>query len=146
MLNILHAVKHEVKSNGFNSQTTGAVRRAISKLEIDNPRLKTIEAQVIEYIEEESIAMNGVYLGCSDIIESIFGKYKNFSSKSSMKEIGRSILTIPAFVGKIKHDEVKQAMETISANEVPKWLKENIGISFFTKRKEAFKLCNQKTG
>ena len=101
---------------------------------------------MIIYVEDACQDINGIFLGCSDIIESIFGKYKNFSGKSSMKEIGRAVLTIPAFVGKIKHNEVKQAMESISAKDVSKWQKENIGISFLSKRKEAFNLKKQKTG
>ena len=36
-------------------------------------------------------------LGCSDIIESIIGKYKSFSAKTPMKEIGKTVLTIPVF-------------------------------------------------
>ena len=144
MLNILHAVKHEVKSNGFSSKTAGTVGKAIDRLENKSQRFRTLKVQVISYIEEECTEINGVYLGCSDIIESIFGKYKNFSGKSPMKEIGRAILTIPAFTSTVNYSDVKNAMETISAKEVAEWQKDNIGVSFFTKRKQAFKLKKEK--
>ena len=62
-----------------------------------------------------------------------------------MKEIGRAILTIPAFTSSIKYREVKIAMETISAKEVLEWQKDNIGQSLFSKRKAAFKLKKGKT-
>ncbi|MFA7231958.1 MAG: hypothetical protein WC071_12570, partial [Victivallaceae bacterium] len=60
--------------------------------------------------------------------------------------IGRAVLTIPVFTSNVDYDEVRTAMETVSDNDVQKWLKENIGESFFAKRKHAFKLKNKKQG
>jgi hypothetical protein len=145
MLDILHAVKHEVKTNGFTNKTAETVKKVIDKLDNKSQRVITLKGEVIAYIEEECTEINGVYLGCSDIIESIFGKYKNFSGKSPMKEIGRAILTIPAFTSNIDYSEVKNAMETISAKEVTEWQKDNIGDSLFAKRKQAFNLKKQKS-
>jgi hypothetical protein len=54
-----------------------------------------------------------------------------------MKEIGRAILTIPAFTSTIDYNELKDAMEVISAKEVTEWQKDNIGISLFAKSKQA---------
>lgn len=145
MLNILHAVKYEVKTNGFSNKTTDAVKKEIDKLTIKSQRLQDVKSQVIIYVDEESDGIEGVILGCSDIIESIFGKYKNFSGKSPMKEIGRAILTIPAFTSTIDYKQVKEAMETISAKEVAEWQKNNIGSSLFSKRKQAFNLKKEKS-
>jgi hypothetical protein len=36
-----------------------------------------------------------MYLGTSDIIESVFGKYKSFAAKTPIRDIGKTILTIP---------------------------------------------------
>ncbi len=55
-----------------------------------------------------------------------------------MKEIGRAILTIPVFTSKINYDEVKNAMETISAQDVIDWQRKNIGTTLLAKRKIAF--------
>ncbi|MFA6716050.1 MAG: hypothetical protein WCS27_11785, partial [Victivallaceae bacterium] len=61
-----------------------------------------------------------------------------------MKEIGRSILTIPVFTSNVDYNEVKEAMESVSAKDVSTWLKENIGTSLLTRRKRAFKFKNPK--
>ena len=145
MLNILHTVKHEVKANGFSNKTAGVVKKAIDKLTIKSQRLQNVKSQVIAYVDKECDGIDGVILGCSYIIESIFGKYKNFSGKSPMKEIGRAILTIPAFTSTIDYKQVKEAMETISAKEVIEWQKNNIGSSLFSKRKQAFNLEREKS-
>jgi hypothetical protein len=146
MLDILNTIKNEVKNNGFNKQTMDNFNKSISSIRTATPRLKTVKNEVIAYIEKECAGINGVYPGCSDIIESVFGKYKNFSGKSPMKEIGRAVLTIPVFTSNVEYNEVKMAMETVSAEDVSKWLKKNIGETLFTKRKHAFKLKNKKHG
>ena len=43
-----------------------------------------------------------------------------------MKEIGRAVLTIPAFTSTIDYKQVKMAMEAISAQDVIEWQKKNI--------------------
>jgi hypothetical protein len=143
-LNILHAVKLEVKTNGFRKQTKAKVEKSISSMKINSLRLKDVRDEVCVYIEEECAGMTGVYPGCNDIIESVFGKYKNFSGKSPMKEIGRAVLTIPVFTSNVDYSEVKDAMESISAKDVSVWLRENIGTSLFSRRKQAFKFKNPK--
>lgn len=146
MLDILDALKKEIKTHGLRKQTKDNFDKAISCLKIDTSRLKTVKDEILAYIDEECAQLDGVYLGCSDIIESIFGKYKIFSGRSPMKEIGRAVLTIPVFTSNVDYDEVRTAMESVSDNDVQKWLKENIGESFFAKRKHAFKLKNKKQG
>ncbi|MCK4982749.1 MAG: hypothetical protein KAS17_07475, partial [Victivallaceae bacterium] len=115
MLDILHAVKMEVKTNGFRKQTKAKFKKSISSMKINSLQLKDIRDEVFAYIEDECAGIRGVYPGCSDIIESVFGKYKNFSGKSPMKEIGRAVLTIPVFTSNVDYKEVKVAMESISA-------------------------------
>ncbi|MBF0433270.1 MAG: hypothetical protein HQK83_18460 [Fibrobacteria bacterium] len=78
-----------------------------------------------------------IWLGTSDIIESIFGKYKNFSARSTMKGIGKIILTIPVFTSKITSGNIKTALETTSNYRLKNWIHKNIGTSFFSKRKLA---------
>jgi len=144
MLDVLDAVKTEIKHNGLNCMTINNVKKSISFLDTYSQRLKYVYEEIMAYLEEECVGIDGVYLGCSDIIESMFGKYKNFSGKSPMKEIGRTILTIPVFAGTINCDEVKIAMETVSAKDVSEWQKDNLGTSLYSKRKQAFSLNNTK--
>jgi hypothetical protein len=96
------------------------------------------------YIEAETsgIGDDQILLGSSDIIESVFGRYKGFSGKTPMKEVGRAVLAIPVFTGKFDAAEVRTAMESVPAKDVDDWLRQNIGESFLSKRKRAFSLIN----
>jgi hypothetical protein len=145
ILDMLEALKLEVKSNGFNPSTKDNFIIAVSSLKLDTARLVSIKNEIIEYIEEECKDIDGIYLGCSDIIESVLGKYKIFSGKSPMKEVGKAVLTMPVFTSNIDYKEVKTAMESISANDVKQWLDDYIGESLFSKRKQAFSLKRTKS-
>jgi hypothetical protein len=70
-----------------------------------------------------------------DIIESIFGRYKNFSAKTPMKEVGKALLVIPIFTSDMDTNDIKLAMESITEEQVKIWFKENIGESLVSKRK-----------
>jgi len=145
MLDILQALKNEIKSNGISEHTKSSFEKSISGLTLNTPRLIQIKNEVLEYIEEECTGITGVYPGCSDIIESVFAKYKIFSAKSPMKEVGKAVLTIPVFTSSISPNEVKKAMESVSAKDVEAWLDKNIGESLFAKRKQAFSLRKAKS-
>jgi len=145
ILDMLDALKSEVKLKGFNADTKARFEERVSNLNLNTRRLVRIKSEIIEYIEEECKHIDGVYPGCSDIIESILGKYKSFSGKGPMKEIGKAVLTMPVFTSDISYKEVKMAMESISASDLQKWLDDNLGKSLFSKRKGAFSLKKRKS-
>ena len=80
-------------------------------------RARAFKARIEEYLVKEGsqIPDGRTLLGTSDVIESIFGKYKIFSSTRSLKEIGQILLTIPVFTTHITPDQVKRAAERSGA-------------------------------
>ena len=137
---ILVLAKNEVKINGLQSQTTINFQEKINAMENTSVRLNKITGNLSNFLKEETkgIPEGEKWLGTSDIIESIFGKYKIFSSRTTMRGIGKVILTIPVFTSSITIEKIKIAMETISINTLSNWINENLGPSFFSKRKLAF--------
>lgn len=76
----------------------------------------------------------------SDIIESAFGKYKNYLSNNKMIGITDLALCIPAFTFDLERkDEIKNALETVSIKELKQWSDLNIGKTLMKRRKETFK-------
>ena len=145
ILNLLQALKKEIKSFGFSKDTKKNFEKTIIELDFKTGRLVSIKEEILVYIDQECKDIDGVYPGCSDIIESVIGKYKTFSSRSPMKEVGKAVLTMPVFTSSIDPLEVKEAMENVSDKDLKKWLNENIGQSLFSKRKEVFSLKKIKT-
>jgi len=139
-LNVLNEAKHEVKSNGLSQKTSGIFQEKMNGIDSQGSITKGLKNELINFFEEETKAFDSdkTWLGTSDIIESIFGKYKIFSEKTPMIEIGKAILTIPVLVSKVSHTEVKDAMESVSNRDLNEWIKNNLGESLFSKRKKAF--------
>jgi len=78
---------------------------------------------------------------CSaDIIESTFGKYKNYMQGNPMIGITDLFLSIGAFTGNLEKEEVKQACEENAIKNVQAWSKNNIAKTAFSKRKELLKV------
>ncbi len=74
----------------------------------------------------------------SDIRESLFSKYKTFSSSAPYSEINEMVLSMVLTTIKITPEKVFQAMTTISTSTLKSWLKTVFGESMMVKRKAAF--------
>lgn len=74
----------------------------------------------------------------SDIIESLFGKYKFLAKPNAFSEINRLILLLPTICENITPELVKEAFTQTQNKEVIEFQHE-IGDSLLAKRKKAFK-------
>lgn len=139
ILTMTKLLQSEIKKNGLSSDSLNNLTEKFKQnnIKIDTQASKEVNTQIEEYLINETVNLkDAVMLGCSDIIESIFGKYKYFSAKSPMKEVGKAILTMPVFTSKITPELILEAMETVSIKQVDQWLKEKLGTSLYSKRKK----------
>ena len=72
------------------------------------------------------------------MIESVFGKFKEFIKKTPFHGIGKLVLLIPAFIGEITIDNVKESFESIHQQDVDAWIKESVGSSILSSIRQAF--------
>ena len=146
-LEILAVAKSEIKQNGLSKQTAKIFAKKVKRVKSKRKKIVKLKAQLTTFLTHEAAEFgdSGKWLGTSDIIESVFGKYKVFSAKTPLKEIGKSVLTIPVFISRVTLQEVKEAMESVSDKKLKNWLAENIGTSLFSKRRTAFPAQKRKT-
>jgi len=143
MLNLLQAAKDEIKQNGLRMNSAQKYEEATREISLHTERLQDLREQAMEYMRLESAIVadesqqNRPWLGSSDIIESIIGKYKNFAARTPMKEVGKAVLTMPVFTSDITECEVREAMKNVSTNDLREWLDKNVGDTLFAKRKRA---------
>jgi len=86
---------------------------------------------------EKSQNSSGFLLLFSDIIESLFGKYKFLAKPNAFSEINRLILLLPVICEDITPELTQSAFKQTQNKEVIEFTKE-IGPSILAKRKEAF--------
>ncbi len=146
ILTVLQLAKDEVKHNGLKKESADAFLEQVKLITEDCDRQRNLISQIYDFLQQEtrSIPTGEIWLGSSDIIESIFAKYKNFSSRSALKGIGKMILSIPVFTTKITTERVRKAMEKLRFRDVSDWLGNALGKSLLSMRKEALGTTKRK--
>lgn len=145
-LDVINTANIEIKENGLSKKSHSRFKRRL-RIKRTHTMASEIKDELIAFFKQstQNLPDSEAWLGTSDIIESIFGKYKQFSAKTPIKEIGKSILTIPVFTSKITASEVKAAMESVSAASLKKWIDVNLGESLFSKRMKLFPPQKEKS-
>ena len=148
IVQLIHLVEKQVKCEGLSQESKQIFEKNSKEIGVNNKRVQNFKKQIIDFLSEEGakIPDGQTFLGTSDIIESTFGKYKYFSSRNPLKEVGKMILTIPVFIGKKTGKYIKTALEIVKSDAVEEWANDAFGQSNLSKRRQAFnpKLMTQK--
>lgn len=136
MSRLVTMAEEQVKHNGLNQQSYQTFENSFVDMTL-SPRAKSLAEKIGRYLktEGEQIPDGQTLLGTSDVIESIFGKYKYLSSECPIRDMGKMILTIPVLTTELTCELVKTAMESVQALDVEKWADKLLGKSSFSKRR-----------
>ncbi len=144
MVERTHFVQVLLKKKGLAKGTKAKTQQAFQQLiPHESPRVKEVETSILDYLDESEKNISEEtppLLASSDIIESIFGKYKFLTRNSPLKEVGKRLLLIPVFLTQLSVDLVQEAMEKVRNSDVDKWAKEACGISMLARCRQAFKI------
>ena len=136
----IKSIEKGLKTNGFSKETEKYCNDILNKNK--SCLGKTLKKELVEYFQELSnkVPKTKKLLITSDIIESSFGKYKNYLSENPMAGITNLILCIAAFTFKLNERNIKKALESTAIDDIKQWTNETIGKSLFQMRKQAYAL------
>ena len=139
MLALVRTLQQQLKQQGLTDRSKTDFIEQTSALQLSS-RLSAFKAKLLDYLERETAALpsDKPWLGSSDMIESLFGKYKLFSAKSPLKHMGHLILTLPLLTTKLTAQLIKTAVETVSFDVVENWYRKVFGPSPLAKRRAVF--------
>ncbi len=139
MISITRNIEAKIKKEGLSKKLYQEFEQNC-RSGLETEKIKKFRGKIKQALTEElsMIGEDEIRIISSDVIESLFGKYKLFSEKSPLKEIRRMILTIPLATLEITRDLIKQALSTIKNADVTKWEARNFGQSTLSERKIAF--------
>ena len=147
MVTMTRSLETQLKQLGLNSQSVEYFQE--NQFEFVNSSLVDFQQQIFDYLTNqcEQIKEQETFLATSDVIESLFGKYKQFSARCPLKEMGQMLLTICLSTMNLTTTVVKNALEAISFADVEQWFTEVFGQSMLSKRKTLFsaKIDNTET-
>lgn len=128
-------VETELKHNGLSKLGLKKCEKIVVKLK-SNKGKKFRELLLLKINEQiQVLPTTKTILFSSDILESMFGKYKNRISENPMASITCLMLIIAAFTCNLTEESVKQSIENVKIVDLKKWSDENIPISLFKQRK-----------
>jgi hypothetical protein len=146
IIEISYGIQELLKNKGLSKETLKESILLFPKI-CPNRGLESFKIQTIEYLTNmtKNLKRNKKIICTSDIIESSFGKYKNYISENLSVGITDLSLTIAAFTCNLDDRlNIKEAMETVKTNDILMWRQQNIPKSLLKKRQEILKMGGRK--
>lgn len=129
----------EVKERGYCQKILMTLKEK-RNLRVYSERSSCFFSKILEIIEHEASKVpQGSLLGCSEVIESVFGKFKHLEKQHSSTGLTSLVLGLPALLGEMSADILKSAMEQVSIGKVKEWIKTNLGETFWARRRSDLK-------
>jgi hypothetical protein len=145
ILQIIEATESFVRKNGLDINSHIELREIMTCMGQTERAIKIRELLIAFVAEESSKAKpNERLLGSSEVIESVFGKLKRLENNQAKSGFTGLLLSTAAMVSETTKDVVEKALKVVPTKEVLVWLKDNIGQSLQSMRKEAFESFNKK--
>lgn len=135
MVFLTRSLEKQVKIDGFHQQSVDNFESQISSVSLSSDLLEFKE-KILQYLHQEvnrlQTNIEQSFLATTDILESLFGKYKEFSARCPLKELRQMLLTIPLSTMNLTSDIIQKALETIGGNALEKWLNETFNPSMLS--------------
>ncbi len=142
----VNQVLEVLKNQGLSSKTYDSTRgllTAITEIEVKKALDQWLTQQMsiqrlLGSVEDIPLLVS------SDIIESLFGKFKYALSRCPSPEINRSALLIPALCGHLERDFIPELLRESSHQELLQWSEQNVPETLRQKRQKLHKHHLQK--
>jgi hypothetical protein len=144
LIEIANSIQEILKINGLSEQTKADCLNYFDC--VTDSRILKFKDMIEEFLTKmiNSVEGDNKILCSSDILESSFGKYKNYISDNISIGITDLSLSIPAFGSELEQGNIKKAMEGVKVKQIKEWKTENIGHTQLMKRRESLKMGGRK--
>lgn len=132
--------RHKIRTECITKDTYSKLEKEFFSLKI-GPSACQFVGELLDFIKKSTANMKEgeIFLGSSEILESLFGKLKNLIYEDSKRGFTPFALSAAACLGKLDVNVVQQAIETVSDKQVKEWCLANIGETFISLRRRVFK-------
>ena len=139
MVNVIKSTELQLKHEGLHNESAQRLLQKLDGIDFDE-KTKTLETQIMAYIDaQHGDAMpEQARLVSSDVIESVFGQYKQVGHSGCLQELGKMVLLLPLLVTEITAELVLQAMNSVKTSCVDEWANKTFGPSALALRNAAF--------
>ena len=128
---VVKDAEEEIKHEAGLSRTSW---RRIKRRLIGESKLigkeRAFRRQVLAFVQKEGakVPVRQRYLVSTDVLELLFGKYKDLAEHAPSREITANVLMIPLLVTPLTPELLRQALETVRGQDVEQWLEEHLAL------------------
>jgi hypothetical protein len=128
---VVKEAEEEIKRAGLSRTSWRRIKRRLIGESRPIGRERAFRRQVLAFVQKEGakVPVRQRYLGSTDVLESLFGKYKALAEQAPSREITANVLMIPLLVTPLTPELLRQALETVRREDVDEWLEEHLGPS-----------------
>ncbi|CAN0527891.1 unnamed protein product [Laminaria digitata] len=137
--------------HGFDNDTASLVKDATEQLLSGDPAQDRLPArvskQLVDWVQEQASKLppkTRSWLS-TEILESLFGRFKHLSKQHSKGSFTRLIGAIGALCGEVTGDSVRAAFERLTSPQLQAWIKESLGTTSNARRNAAYHEYRQQT-
>jgi hypothetical protein len=130
-----------LKTKGLSRATPAVVKTELTAQEPLAAPVAAFQTRVLQHIAQEAAKLPAgvTWLASSDIIESVFGHYKAFTARGPLKEVGKLVLLIPAFLSELSATVIREVMASVRSIDVEQWVHTHLGPSMLARRRRALR-------
>jgi hypothetical protein len=117
-----------LKNNGLNQETYAQAKRVLNQL----PEDSKIREKLLKWLELTLTIQCRLSIGqtplvvSSDVIESLFGKFKETIQRSPRGELNRLALTIPTLCGNFDACDIEERIAATNHSQLKQWVQRQI--------------------
>jgi hypothetical protein len=128
---VVKYAQSEIKHNGLCCTSRRRIRQALQEDRPATQPEKRFLRDALALVDKEGskVPAGEHYVGSTDVLESLFGKYKDLAEHGPCREITANVLMIPLFVTSLTADLLRQALESVHEQDVHLWVQEQLGPS-----------------
>lgn len=151
VIQCVESIEYLCKHNGLSEKTVCESRKAIHKHLLNgNEQMINLGECIMEFLRKEVMLIGKdepAHNNSSDIIESIFGKYKARKSANKLNGVTSYILLLPIYAmlkskEQTKNFNFKATLEEVRVGQIDAWTKKNLSPNLVQLRSK----CLRKTG
>ena len=115
------AFNHHIRQDGYHSDTCRYIQKAIPKPHCDDAG--ELHETLVAFVQMQCAKARAdeCLPSSTEVLESLFGKYKYFEGEQARKGLCQSILAMGAMVSSFSEDAARESLRTIKTKDVQQW-------------------------
>ncbi len=135
MQQVIDVTEDFVRRNGHYRGSAKDLKQRFEPISL-GAQAQDLRDELVTFVSGESRkAKKGEHLpGSSEVLESAFGKFKEIEGNQSKRGFTGLLLALPAILGQLTAETVRQALESVKTQDVVQWIRDHLGQTEHSKR------------